>query len=116
MTLVQKSRQANGSISGLERDYESLEGDRDKFERHLRNILQQKMGVAFTTSKLRVSFPIIGDKEICQVEIAAAQQPIVVKVADKSGEPRDRFYVRSGNMSQEMPMKEMQVYIKERFS
>ena len=106
----------DGVVLGLERDYTSLDGDRDKFERHLRNLLQQKMGVSFTANKLRVQFPVISDKEICQIEIAPAQKPIVVKIAEKSGEPRERFYIRSGNASQELPLSEMQGYIKERFS
>ena len=105
----------DGEVLGLERDYSSLSGDRDKFERHLRGILQQKMGVAFTANKIRVQFPVIADKEICQIEISPAQTPIVVKFADKSGQPRERFYIRSGNASQELPMSEMQGYIKDDF-
>jgi hypothetical protein len=106
----------DGEILGLERDYSSLSGDRDKFERHLRGLLQQKMGVAFTANKIRVQFPVVADTEICQIEIAPAQKPIVVKIADKSGQPKERFYIRSGNASQELHLSEMQGYIKERFS
>ncbi len=106
----------DGEILGLERDYSSLSGDRDKFERHLRGLLQQRMGVAFTANKIRVQFPVIADTEICQIDIAPAQKPIVVKIADKNGQPKERFYIRSGNASQELPLSEMQSYIKERFS
>ena len=106
----------DGEVLGLERDYSSLNGDRDKFERHLRGLLQQQMGVSFAANKIRVQFPVIGDKELCQIEVAPAQKPIVVKFADKNGQPRERFYIRSGNTSQELPMSEMQGYIKERFS
>jgi hypothetical protein len=105
----------DGKVLGLERDYDSLSGDRDKFERHLRSILQQRVGVAFTANKVRVQFPLIEDKEICQIDIAPAQAAIVVKFPDKSGQQRERLYVRSGNASQELPMSEMQSYIRDRF-
>jgi predicted HTH transcriptional regulator len=106
----------DGEVLGMERDYSSLSGDRDKFERHLRGLLQQRMGVAFTANKIRIQFPVVADKEICQIEIAPAPKPIVVKITEKGGQPRERFYIRSGNASQELPLSEMQSYIKERFS
>jgi hypothetical protein len=36
-------------------------------------------------------------------------------VKDKNGQPVEKFYVRSGNSSPEMPLSEMSAYMKERF-
>lgn len=106
----------DGAIVGLTHDYASLGNvDRDKFELHLRNLLCQAMGEAFVASKIRISFPFVGDAEICQCEIGVALAPMIVKFADKNGVTAERFYVRSGNSSREMPMSEMQTYIGERF-
>jgi hypothetical protein len=67
-------------------------------------------------NKLRVSFPTVLGKEICQIEVSQAQQPIILKAADKSGQQVEKFYVRSGNSAIEMPLSEMCSYISERFS
>lgn len=107
----------NGEILGLEGDYHALgEADRDKFELHLRNLLNAKFGTSFITSKVHVSFPLIGETEICQLEVEASSKPMVVQVKDKSGRAQEKLYVRSGNSSQEISISEMQAYLAERFS
>ena len=106
----------DGDILGLEPDYHSLGGvDRDKFELHLRNLLTEQFGKVFVTCKVVIKFHEIGDKEVCQVETAPAKEPVIVKVKDKSGQSTEKFYARSGNSSQEIPLSEMTTYIKERF-
>jgi len=106
----------DGEILGLDHDYNSLGGaDRDKFELHLRNILNQQFGTGFITSKVVIKFHEIRDKEVCQIETASAKKPVIVTPKDKNGQPVERFYVRSGNTSQEMQLSEMNKYIEERF-
>jgi len=106
----------DGEILGLEWDYHSLGGgDRDKFELHLRNLLNQQFGTGFVASKVAIKFHIIEDKEVCQIETSTAKEPIILKVKDKNGHSVEKFYARSGNSSQEIPLSEMNAYIKERF-
>jgi len=106
----------DGQIIGLEQDYLSLgDVDRDKFELHLRNVLNQHFGVAFVTSRVQVRFHGISEKEVCEIEIAPAKEPTIVTVTDKNGMASQKFYVRSGNSSQEIPMDEMSAYINEHF-
>jgi len=106
----------DGEIVGLDHDYNSLSGvGRDKFELHLRNLLNQQFGTGFITSKVVVKFHEIGDKEICQIATASAKNPVIVTPKDKNGQLVERFYVRSGNSSQEMQQSEMIKYIDERF-
>lgn len=106
----------DGKILGLEGDYHALGGaNRDKFELHLRNILNGNLGMAFVTSKIKVAFPLIGESEICQVDIQPSTKPLVISVKDKNGQPQEKFYVRSGNSSQELSLNEMQAYLSERF-
>lgn len=107
----------DGTPLGLERDYMALGGvDRDKFEIHLRNLLNQAFGQAFVANKIRVSFPIAAESEICQIEIAQAREPVIVKVTDRNGLQSEKFYVRSGNSSIEMPLREVHAYMSDRFS
>ncbi len=106
----------DGEVLGLEWDYHSLGGgDRDKFELHLRNLLNQQFGAGFVTSKVAIKFHTIEDKEVCQIETSTAKEPIILKVKDRNGHSVEKFYARSGNSSQEIPLSEMNAYIKERF-
>ena len=106
----------DGEVIGLEPDYHSLGGvDRDKFELHLRNLLNQQFGTGFVTSRVVVKFHEVEEKEVCQIETAAAKEPVILTVKDKNGQPTEKFYARSGNSSQEIPLSEMNAYIKERF-
>ena len=47
----------DGEIEGLHHDYATLtNGDKDKFELHLRNLLNKEYGVDFATNNLKISF------------------------------------------------------------
>lgn len=106
----------DGEPLGLAPDYLSLGGvDRDKFELHLRNLLNEQFGKGFVTSKIGIAFHEVGGKEVCLVETAAAKEPVIVKIKDKNGQVLEKFFARSGNSSQEIPLSEMNAYIKERF-
>ncbi|OYU51936.1 MAG: hypothetical protein CFE27_08685 [Alphaproteobacteria bacterium PA1] len=107
----------NCEILGLERDYASLgNADKDKFQLHLLNLLDKALGQSFTTSKLKITFPVVAGIEICQVAAAPASKPLIIKASDKNGLPVEKFYVRNGNSSREMPLSEMPQYIADRFS
>ena len=107
----------DGSILGLESDYHSLGGgDRDKFELHLRNLLNQQFGPALVSTKVSVQFHEVGEKEVCQIEVLSNKSPVIVNLKDKNGQSVEKFFVRSGNSSLELPPSEMSVYLKDRFS
>jgi hypothetical protein len=106
----------DGKVIGLGHDYLSLGGaDRDKFEVHLRNVLNEYLGVAFVASKIQVCFHEIEGLEVCQLDVEPANQPVIIVTKDKNGQKLEKFYVRSGNASHEIPMSEMSAYMKERF-
>ena len=105
----------DGQAVGLSHDYESLrEAGRDPFELHLRNVLNQHLGTAFVASKVEIQFHEVHDADVCQVDITAAKEPVIVAMKDKNGQSVEKFYARSGNSSQEIPMSQMSSYLKER--
>lgn len=107
----------DGTILGLDNDYASLGNtDKDKFEIHLRNLLGNAYGKPFTASKIKVSFPLINSQEICQVEVNQSDKPLITSVKNKNGQNTEKFYVRNGNASQEISMREMSTYMKQRFT
>lgn len=107
----------DGQVLGLERDYATLgNGSKDEFENHLRTLFGRNFGEAFTATKISTEFPVVDGKEICQINILPAPKPIIVKVADKNGQSLEKFYVRNGNSSREMPLSELPTYVAERFA
>ena len=107
----------NGEIIGVEHDYQSLgDGDKDKFELHLRNLLNHQFGTGFVTSRIAIRFHLVVDKEVCQIDISPARDPVILTLKDKNGQSVEKFYVRSGNSSQEIPLSDMNSYLKERFN
>jgi predicted HTH transcriptional regulator len=106
----------DGQVVGLEPDYHSLgDVDSDKFELHLRNLVIQQFGAAFASTKVNIKFHELESKEICQIMTQPTKEPVILAIKDKNGQPVERFYVRSGNSSQDVPLGEMNAYIKERF-
>lgn len=106
----------DGKILGLEHDYLSLGGfDRDKFELHVRNIVKQQFGTAFVTNKVQIRFYEVEGKDVCQVDVSPTNEPVILKVKDRNGQWIEKFYARSGNSSQEIPLSEMNAYVRERF-
>jgi len=104
-----------GKILGLDHDYTSLNGDRDEFELHLRNLINDAFGKTFGTSNISVRFHSINDTEICRVSIKKGDKPQYIKISDGSGNKTEKFYVRSGNSSQELGISEISDYVNSRF-
>jgi len=105
-----------GEILGLESDYNTLkEPNKDYFELHLRNIVNQAFGKEFSTTNLKINFPIVNTMEICEIDIKSGTIPLYCEVQDKNGKIEKKFYVRSGNTSQEFDIQETASYISKRF-
>lgn len=103
-------------VIGLENDYRTLKSaNKDEFELHFRNLVNRTYGVDFATNNLVVNFPLVDDVEICVVDIKQGLRPIYTEVTDKTGGKSRKFYVRSGNSSQEIDITEVSQYIKQRF-
>lgn len=103
-------------IIGLENDFNTLNSaTKDEFELHLRNLVNHAYGIEFATNNLKVTFPEVNETEICVVEIKQGLRPLYTEVTDKNGGKSKKFYVRSGNASQEIDITEVSQYINQRF-
>lgn len=106
----------NGEILGLLQDYNTLrEANKDFFELHLRNIVNNAFGKDFATRHIKVKFPSIEEDEICEIDITPGTKPLFLDVVNKSGQRSKKFYVRSGNSSQDLDIAETAEYVKRRF-
>ena len=107
----------DGEIEGLAHDYQSLSnGDKDVFEIHLRNLINKEYGVEFATSNLKITFPEVNEKELCMIEIKPGLKPLYTNISDTNGGKSQKFYVRSGNSSQEVGLHEVSEYVSKRFN
>jgi very-short-patch-repair endonuclease len=105
----------NGDVTGIEPDYETLaSGNRDKFELHLTHLLNMHFGPAFRATGIRVSFPAIGNKTICRVDVQRSPSGIVVKLPDRNGSAVEHFYVRMGNSTHELSPSQITAFIANR--
>jgi hypothetical protein len=65
---------------------------------------------------MSIEFPAIADQEICAIRVAEGREPVYITTTDKHGNKTERFYVRSGNSSQEIrSLREITEYISKRF-
>ncbi|MDA8686126.1 DUF262 domain-containing protein [Robiginitalea sp.] len=105
-----------GEVLGLDADYGTLqEPNKDNYELHLRNLVNSAFGKEFAASHLFVQFPVVDDKEICELDIKPGTKPLYVESRDKNGNRLKKFYIRSGNSSQELDIEEAASYISKRF-
>ena len=108
----------DNNILGLNNDFASLKkNDSDYFELHLRNLISSTYTVRYTARKINIGFIDVEDKEVCVIKIAKGEYPLFLKTTDKNGNQLEKFYVRSGNSSQEInSLTEINNYINVRFN
>jgi hypothetical protein len=105
----------DGEILGLNHDYMSLSGERDKFELHLKNLINKTFGKSFGALGVKIYFEKINDSDVCLVDIKKWNKELYLEFYDeKLKQKLKKFYVRSGNSSQELGLDEINDYINSR--
>jgi len=107
----------DGDVLGLENDINTLKRkDIDFFENTLIAFLNKTFSVSFVSQNIRIKFPVVNQKAICRIDIDPSSDPVFVVIL-KNSNKSERFYVRSGNTSQEIvSLSEINEYIQDRFS
>ena len=106
----------DGEILGLQDDYNTLkESTKDYYEIHLRNLINAAFGKDFAARHIKIRFVEIDENEICEIDINSGLTPLFMEVVNKNGQKQKKFYVRSGNTSQELAIDEATSYVKARF-
>jgi hypothetical protein len=107
----------DGSILGLDPDYQTLKKrDRDGFELWLMgDLLLKEMGKAIAPS-IGVTFHTVDQNEICKIVATPAPEPVYVEIADKSGQAKETFFIRTGNSTNKLDKpSEISKYLKQRW-
>ena len=78
--------------------------------------MNNQFGISFTNEYLLLYFPKFDTKQICVIHINPSPSPQFINTRDKQGQQIEKFYVRSGNASQQInSLKEINDYIRRRF-
>lgn len=104
----------SGECVGLEKDYESSEkiGGRDGFERHFRNVLQQKID-GLLPSEVKIQFETVVGRDVAIVSCPPCTAPRYVTHENKT-----YFFVRDGNATVDLAtdVKRLFAFVSDRFS
>ena len=75
------------------------------------------MGVRYVSKYIRMQFEkCVDEKMVCKIKVFAAKEPVYLKIKNKNGLVEEKFFVRSGNSSQEIKsIGEINDYINTRF-
>ena len=108
----------NMEVIGMEPDFKTLKKqDADYFELHIRKLINNQFGIRFSNKHLLIQFPEFEGKIICVIYITSGDSPLYLKTRNKQGHEVEKFYVRSGNASQEIAsLQEINEYVNDRFS
>lgn len=105
------------NILGLENDFNTLKkSDIDGFELHITRLITNQFGLNILNEGILLYFEQINTNQICVIRINPSFRPLFLKTKNKNGNPIEKFYVRSGNASQEInSLNEINNYIRRRF-
>ena len=98
----------NGNLCGLEKDIQSFKEPRnrtlDNFERHLVELIKNKIGIKFIPY-LKIRFTKINGLDVCGVYVRKSPQAAFLK-----SEKGIEFYTRSGNSTRSLNIQEFHDY------
>lgn len=103
----------DGQVLGIEDDFATLgtKQNTDGYELFLRQLLDDSLS-APTAPTVRLRFPKLAEKTICQVTVAASGRPIFAKPA-KGGADASEFWVRVGNATKQLHGDDLMKYQEE---
>lgn len=100
-----------GAIAGLEKDYLSLKHkNRDGYEQYLMQLTAAYLG-ADLSSRIHVLFHHFDGGDVCQVYAEPSPHPVYLQDGKDS-----HFYLRTGNTTHELNIKEAVDYISSQWS
>ena len=97
----------DGNVLGLENDFKTLKHkNRDGYEREVFRIISTQLGHEACFSN-HISFYSLNEKDVCLVDIEPSEKPIYVNDTENT-----TFYVRTGNATYPLTVKETVDFLK----
>ena len=99
----------DGNVLGLENDFKTLKHkNRDGYEREVFRIISTQLGHEACFSN-HISFYSLNEKDVCLVDIEPSEKPVYVSDTENT-----TFYVRTGNATYPLTVKETVNYLETR--
>jgi predicted HTH transcriptional regulator len=102
----------DGSVVGIERD--QLEGDDDKFMRHLAQVVRNGLGDRAGTC-IDPKTQIVQGRTVCVVSCQRSPEPVYLKWKGVEATPDGDLFVRSGPGTVKLPPDSAAEYVRTRF-
>ena len=99
----------DGKILGLRNDMETLQGSRDRYERFLRQQLDNSLSTP-TAGLVNIRFEQVAGYDICVITSARSRTPVFAKPSEGAKEPT-QFWVRKGNETEQFYGDRMMKYM-----
>jgi hypothetical protein len=98
-------------VVGLKRDYETLgkRKDRDGYQQFLINLISKTLGKV-ACSAVKIEFASRDGRDVCLVRCSPSPRPVYVEDGNQT-----KFYVRTGNTTQELTSRDSNDYIDRRW-
>jgi len=97
----------DGIILGLEKDFKTLKHkNRDGYEREIFRIISTQLGHEACFSN-HISFYVLEEKDVCVIHIEPSNKPVYVNDGENT-----TFYVRTGNATYPLTVKDTVDYLK----
>ncbi len=98
-----------GDIVGLEADYQTLKRrDRDGFQQFLMSLIQSKLG-GHVCAQVHVEFSAVRGEDVCWAMVEPSASPVYYQDG-----PVARYFVRTGNGTRELDVREALVHVARR--
>lgn len=92
-----------GQAIGLTHDYNTLQKkNRDGFELWLMNDLFLKEFGKAIAPYIQITFHTLNNQDPCKVVALPARNPVYTDIRDKSGQPQESFFIRTGNATNKL--------------
>ena len=111
--------QDDGTIFGLDNDYQAwskpADRNRDKYELWLMGLLLGSYGKEFA-SYISVTFQDVGGRDVCKITAYPAPEPVYAREKREGKDEIDEiFYLRTGNATNRLTIREAIKYIQSRW-
>ena len=105
-----------GGVFGLEKDISLLKENKqslDGFELALRDLIASHLGAALSAAFVNIRFEKLDNQDVCVVEVSESGEGAFMEVVKgKGGQKELAYFIRAGNQTQALDVKEMHRHIR----
>ncbi|MDX2060075.1 MAG: ATP-binding protein [Gemmatimonadales bacterium] len=95
-----------GAVTGLQADFQTLKRrDRDGFQAFLMGLVQSRLG-GHVCAQVHVEFSDVRGLDVCRIQVEPASAPVYYQDG-----PVARYYVRTGNGTRELDVREAIIHV-----